>query len=593
MSLQPAPPRAHRAEPAGPADSAVPVTSPAPAPRRGWWRSAPLRTRLLLSTMALLAVVSLVCGSISFLLLRGFLIHQLDGQLGTAAFRSVALSDKSEQDRDNGGNGNNGNGGGNNRNDGGGNNRNNNGNTPNNGNNRNDGSGNGGNNRNDVNDGNDAGPRFLRAPGQTVGTIGGHLVAGQPTEIGVIGQDGVVRPLSGAAEDAAVAGLPVDGRPHTVLVGALGEYRLIGLRDTAGQVVITGVPLGEVEAVLARLAVIELVVVGIGLLAAGAAATVIVRITLRPLSRVAVTAGRVAELQLERGDVALAERVPIRDTDVRTEVGQVGAALNRMLEHVSAALEARRASENQLRQFLADASHELRTPLAAIRGYAELARRAGPEIPPDTARALRRVSSQTERMTSLVEDMFLLARLDAGRPLVAEPVDLSQLVVDAVSDAHAAGPSHRWTLHIPDQEVLVSGDPTRLAQVLANLLTNARVHTPPGTTVTAALDTSATHAILRVSDDGPGIPAGLLPHVFGRFARGDTSRSREAGSTGLGLAIAHAVTSAHGGTIAVRSRPGETVFTVELPRSRGPAGPALPAVPDQGRGNPYPARPRT
>jgi two-component system OmpR family sensor kinase len=586
VSLQPAPPRARRIDRAGPTDPAEPanpVTASASAPRRGWWRSAPLRTRLLLSTIALLAVVSLVCGSISLLLLRGFLIHQLDGQLGTAAVRSVALADKSQQDRGNDGahpndgDGDRGNGG----------------NNWNGGNNRNSGSnGNGGNDRNGGNNGNDpngGGPRFLQAPGQTVGTIGGHLVAGQPSEIGVIGQDGVVRPLSGAAEDAAVAGLPVDGRPHTVLVGALGDYRLIGLHDATGQVVITGLPLAEVKAVLSRLAVIELVVVGIGLLAAGAAATVIVRITLRPLNRVAVTASRVAELPLERGDVALAERVPIRDTDPRTEVGQVGAALNRMLEHVSAALEARRASENQLRQFLADASHELRTPLAAIRGYAELARRAGPEIPPDTARALRRVSSQTERMTSLVEDMFLLARLDAGRPLVTDSVDLSQLVVDALSDAHAAGPDHRWTLHIPDQAVLVSGDPTRLAQVLANLLTNARVHTPPGTTVTAALDTSPTHAILRISDDGPGIPAGLLPHVFGRFARGDTSRSREAGSTGLGLAIAHAVTSAHGGTIAVRSRPGETVFTVQLPRGQGPAGPALPAVPDQGRGGPYPA----
>ena len=565
MSLQPAPPRARRtgpADPAGPAELANPaksVGSSASAPRRGWWRSAPLRTRLLLSTMALLAVVCLVCGSISLLLLRGFLIHQLDGQLTTAAVRSVALADKAQQDPGNDGDhGNNGDGY-----------------------HSNGGNSNGG-HANDGNGGNGAGPRFLQAPGQTVGTIGGHLLGGQPTEIGVIGQDGVVRPLSGAAEDAAVAGLPVDGRPHTVLVGALGDYRLVGLHDMTGQVVITGLPLGEVKAVLSRLAFIELVVVGIGLLAAGAAATVIVRITLLPLSRVAVTAGRVAELPLERGDVALAERVPIRDTDARTEVGQVGAALNRMLEHVSAALEARRASENQLRQFLADASHELRTPLAAIRGYAELARRAGPEIPPDTARALRRVSSQTERMTSLVEDMFLLARLDAGRPLVADSVDLSQLVVDAVSDAHAAGPGHRWTLHIPDEAVLVSGDPARLAQVLGNLLTNARVHTPPGTTVTAALDTSATRAILRVSDDGPGIPPGLLPHVFGRFARGDTSRSREAGSTGLGLAIAHAVTTAHGGTIAVRSRPGETVFTVELPRSQGPAGAALPVAPDQG-----------
>jgi two-component system OmpR family sensor kinase len=162
--------------------------------------------------------------------------------------------------------------------------------------------------------------------------------------------------------------------------------------------------------------------------------------------------------------------------------------------------------------------------------------------------------------------MFLLARLDAGRPLAADPVDLTQLVVDSISDAHAAGPEHRWKLRIPDEAVTVTGDATRLAQVLANLLTNARVHTPPGTSVTAGLDTTPSHVILSVSDNGPGIPRALLPHVFGRFARGDTSRSRAAGSTGLGLAIAHAVTTAHGGTLRVDSVPGSTTFMVALPK---------------------------
>jgi two-component system OmpR family sensor kinase len=176
-------------------------------------------------------------------------------------------------------------------------------------------------------------------------------------------------------------------------------------------------------------------------------------------------------------------------------------------------------------------------------------------------------------MTSLVEDMLLLARLDAGRPLVREPVDLSQLVVDGVSDAHAAGPDHRWTLSLPEEAVIITGDAARLAQVLANLLTNARVHTPPGTTVCAELVAGTAGAdragpaevLLRVVDDGPGIPPALLPHVFGRFARGDTSRSRAAGSTGLGLAIAHAVVAAHGGLVEVASEPGSTAFTVRLP----------------------------
>jgi two-component system OmpR family sensor kinase len=335
-------------------------------------------------------------------------------------------------------------------------------------------------------------------------------------------------------------------------------------------VLVTGLPLDEVHTTLVRLGWIELVVAAIGLIVAGAASTLIVRVTMRPLQRVAATAGRVAELRLDRGEVALAERVAPADTDPRTEVGQVGAALNRMLEHVASALEARQASETQLRQFLADASHELRTPLAAIRGYAELTRRSSEHVPPDVAHALSRVSSQAERMTSLVEDMLLLARLDAGRPLVREPVDVSQLVVDAVSDAHAAGPGHHWTLQLPDEAVTVPGDATRLSQVLSNLLANARVHTPPGTTVRAELTGGPAEAALRVVDDGPGIPPGLLPHVFGRFARGDSSRSRAAGSTGLGLAIAHAVVVAHGGQIGVQSVPGHTVFTVRLPTNGAP-----------------------
>ncbi|HEX4360401.1 MAG TPA: ATP-binding protein [Pseudonocardia sp.] len=590
----------------------------------------------MISTIGLLAAVCLVVGAISLLLLRGVLIGQLDQQLTVAGYRSVVLSrpppdrppaagpatpganpagaanggpaDPNNGGAPNSGNPNNGgapnsgtsnggtsngaapeNGGagvagagrgsdGHNSHNGG---------NERSGGNRNGSRDNGGNNNGNNNSGNnnsgdrdadgkDAGPRFLLAPGQAFGTLGAHVQNGQVSQAGVLDSSGDARGV-GRDEDAAIASVPVDGRPHTMVVGSLGPYRLIALHGADGEVVVTGLSMGGVKAVLSRLALINLMVAGAGLVAAGAAATMIVRFTLRPLARVAVTAGRVAELPLDRGDVALAERVPKRDTDPRTEVGQVGAALNRMLEHVSGALEARHASETQLRQFLADASHELRTPLAAIRGYAELARRAGPDIPADTAQALRRVSSQTERMTSLVEDMFLLARLDAGRPLSTDAVDLSQLVVDSISDAHAAGPEHRWRLDIPDEAVTVTGDATRLAQVLGNLLTNARVHTPPGTSVTAALEATAEHAVLRVSDNGPGIPPALLPHVFGRFARGDTSRSRAAGSTGLGLAIAHAVTTAHGGTLRVSSVPGQTTFTVTLPRYPLPGQPAATA----------------
>jgi two-component system OmpR family sensor kinase len=300
------------------------------------------------------------------------------------------------------------------------------------------------------------------------------------------------------------------------------------------------------------------------LLGAGVAGAVVVRRELRPLERVAATAARVSALQLDRGEVSLVERVP--DVDPRTEVGQVGSALNHMLDHVRSALEARHDSEVQLRQFVADASHELRTPLAAIRGYAELSRRG--VLTPETEYSLARISSQAERMTTLVEDLLLLARLDAGRPLEQGEVDLTRLVVDAVSDAYAAGPTHRWQLDVPDEPVTVPGDGSRLAQVLANLLANARAHTPPGTRVVVGLAVGPAYADLSVVDEGPGIAPELLPHVFERFARGSSSRSRQNGSTGLGLAIVHAVVTAHLGSVGVASGPGRTVFTVHLPRTR-------------------------
>jgi two-component system OmpR family sensor kinase len=225
-----------------------------------------------------------------------------------------------------------------------------------------------------------------------------------------------------------------------------------------------------------------------------------------------------------------------------------------------------------VRQFVADASHELRTPLAAIRGYAELSRRSHDDVPPQVAHAMRRVESESHRMTSLVDDLLLLARLDSGRPLERDDVDLSRLVVDAVSDAHIAGPDHAWRLDLPADPVTVVGDAQRLHQVLANLLTNARTHTPSGTTVTTGIVEGDGVVTLTVTDDGPGIPAALQPEVFERFARGDTSRSRNAGSTGLGLAIVAAVVAAHDGSVDVRGGPGNTVFTVRLPRHSSRTG---------------------
>jgi two-component system OmpR family sensor kinase len=227
----------------------------------------------------------------------------------------------------------------------------------------------------------------------------------------------------------------------------------------------------------------------------------------------------------------------------------------------------------QVRQFVADASHELRTPLAAIRGYAELSRRSRQPMTEEISHVLNRVESEAKRMTVLVEDLLLLARLDAGRPLAHDPVDLTMLIVDAVSDAHAAGPRHSWQLDLPEEPVTVIGDGARLHQVLANLLANARTHTPEGTSVTVGVSATSGAAVLKVTDAGPGIPGDLQPHIFERFARGDSSRSRAAGSTGLGLSIVHAVVTAHRGTVSMRSAPGETVFTVRLPLHPAPTVP--------------------
>jgi two-component system, OmpR family, sensor kinase len=357
-----------------------------------------------------------------------------------------------------------------------------------------------------------------------------------------------------------------NGTKSNITLDGYGSFRVVAQTSSYdGTVRVTALPLKPTNSILLRVALFTAGAILIALVVASWVGALIVRRTLTPLDRVAATATRVSELRLDRGEVQLAQRVPEQDTDPRTEVGQVGAALNRMLDHVGNALESRHASEMQVRQFVADASHELRTPLAAIRGYAELTRRSRQPIPEELAHVLGRVESEAKRMTVLVEDLLLLARLDAGRPLAHDPVDLSMLVVDAVSDAHAAGPRHLWQLDLPEEPVTVIGDGARLHQVLANLLANARTHTPEGSTVTVGVSSTADAAELRVIDNGPGIQAELQPHIFERFARGDSSRSRAAGSTGLGLSIVHAVVTAHRGQVSVRSEPGRTVFTVRLP----------------------------
>jgi two-component system, OmpR family, sensor kinase len=355
-------------------------------------------------------------------------------------------------------------------------------------------------------------------------------------------------------------------QPKTVNLGDdVGTYRLVATTPAPGETAITGLPVSPIDATVGSL--ITVVVAGalFGLVAVGVGGTLLVRRNLQPLERVAATATRVSHLPLDSGAVALAERVPEADTDPRTEVGQVGAALNEMLDHVHSALNARHESEMRVRQFVADASHELRTPLASIRGYAELSRKEREQVPASVTHALSRVESEAVRMSALVDDLLLLARLDAGRPLDRQPVDISVLAVDAVGDAHAASPDHHWELDVPDQPVEVSGDRARLHQVVANLLANARTHTPAGTRVMTTITLDGDWVRVSVRDNGPGIPRALQGKVFQRFARGDDSRSRAAGSTGLGLSIVAAVTEAHGGRVELASEPGDTRFSVVLP----------------------------
>jgi len=472
-----------------------------------------LRTRLLIGILGLLAAVSVIVGTISVATLDSSLRTRLDSQLIAATGRTQGVID---------------------------------------------GPGGPPGGRPEPTD-------FLKIAGLPPSTIGGYLRGGV-LNVRVLGDDLETTQLT-TDQQGLILALPADSVPQTVdLGGELGEYRFrVAEGDGRGGQLVIGLPLSDVRATVLQLVLVILLVTVIGLLAAFVAGRAIVRVALRPLERVAATATAVSELPLERGEVALAVRVPDSDSDPSTEVGQVGAAFNRMLGHVASALTAREASERKVRTFVADASHELRTPLASIRGYAELTRRGGHELPDDVAHALSRVESESIRMTGLVDDLLLLARLDDGRSLESRPVDLTGMLADAISDAHAAGQEHEWLLELPDEPVTVPGDSVRLHQVVANLLTNARVHTPAGTRVVASLESSGGSAIVRVTDNGPGIDERVRDTVFERFARGDTSRSRAAGSTGLGLAIVAAIVEAHGGSVSVQSEPGRTAFTVALP----------------------------
>lgn len=381
----------------------------------------------------------------------------------------------------------------------------------------------------------------------------------------VVARENTTRRLT-AEQRAALAGVEADGSMHTRSVPGLGTYRITAI-DREGIRVLVGLPMDDVRQLIRGTVIAEATIAAVGLGVAGCVCAVVIRRQLRPLGRIAGTAVEVSRAPLAGGRPGDLTRVPERDTDPDSEAGQVSAALNHMIDHVESSLTERRRTEERMRRFLSDASHELRTPLASIAGYAELMNRGTDRIEPGTA--WRRVSAESARMTGLVEDLLLLARLDEGRPLQSAEVDVAALVAEAVRDARAAWDDHDWQLELSlDADPLVTGDVARLHQVVANLLANARVHTPPGTRVVAAVDTRGAHCAVRVRDNGPGIPPAFLPTVFERFTRADASRARAGGlegGSGLGLAIVAAITTAHGGRTDVESTPGRTEFTVRLP----------------------------
>lgn len=417
-----------------------------------------------------------------------------------------------------------------------------------------------------------------------VGEGGLQACSSETSTTGHIVSRGAYQELSA---DQVASVLAAGSGPATVELASLGTFRVVAA-ESGGTTVVTGAPMTTVDDAVTDLVRTMVLVSLVGTVLTALGGTWLVSRSLRPLRSVAATARDVSAMDLARGEVHLPDRVPADVTNGHTEVSQVGRALNSLLENVGTALTTRQRSETRLRTFVADASHELRTPLASIRGYAELSRRQDQEVPEQVRLALGRIESEAGRMTVLVEDLLLLARLDAGRELERAEVDLSAMVVESVSDALAMGPEHRWEIEVPAEPVTVTGDAARLKQVLSNLLGNARNHTPAGTRVVTSLTQSPQEVLLSVVDDGPGIPEEQWSDLFERFTRGDASRHRATGSTGLGLSIAKAVVTAHGGRIELDpSHRGGAAFRVHLPRASTAAdGPA----PGPARPTPRPAR---
>jgi two-component system OmpR family sensor kinase len=403
-------------------------------------------------------------------------------------------------------------------------------------------------------------------------------IVGNP-DAGVLrqGPPGVIVQVRSANGSQVVANLPTfDGRtaaalrlPPVVSVSPGGDryftvtaqgttdlYRVRAFTARGGSsIVLVATSLHEMAATLQRLLVVELLVTGAVLLAIVGLGYWVVRRSLRPLGAIEATAAAIAAGDLTRR---------VERADTQTEVGRLGLALNAMLAQIESAFRAREASERKLRRFVADASHELRTPLAAVRAYAELFGRGAAARPDDLARSMSGIARESERMSLLVDDLLLLARLDEGRPLERAPVELDELVSEAVETARMVDP--RRVIDVAVEPVTVTGDRERLRQVLDNLLSNVRAHTEPGTPASVVLRRVNGSAEIAVSDSGPGMTEEQASHVFERFYRTDASRTRASGGVGLGLSIVAAVAAAHGGDASAYARPGHgSTFRIVLP----------------------------
>jgi two-component system OmpR family sensor kinase len=395
------------------------------------------------------------------------------------------------------------------------------------------------------------------SPNLPAGTYGqrrdasGHVLGG--------GQLFTVSGETSTAKPDLPAKIPIG---KLLTVGSAGSsglrYRVLATRDRDDSgVTVVAVPTSDVEQTLNRLLLVEALVIAGVLAALGLSAYFVVKVGLRPLDRIEVTAGEIAAGELSRR---------VSPATSRTEVGRLGLALNAMLDRLEQAFDARTASEERLRRFLADASHELRTPLASIRGYAELYRMGATESAADRQLAMRRIEEESQRMGVLVEDLLALARLDETPERAFEPIDLAVLAADTVEDARATAPDRVISLSAPERAPSM-GDPAQLRQVLANLLRNALVHTPAGTPIEVSVEALEDGTSIVVRDHGAGIAPESRARVFERFWRSKRGRERGRAGAGLGLAIVHEIVEAHGGRIGVQDAPGGGAeFVISLPR---------------------------